>query len=205
MIDTDFEALLGIPDIKVVKTEINSDGCFLIYAESTQEGTLCHSCGNKIDKIHGKDRVRRIRHLPIFGRVCFIIITFTRYICRNCEKTTTENVPWCTRNSSYTVDFEKYVLLSLVNSTIEAESIKLNIGYGAIEGMMDRHIRGEVDWSRIKELNVIGIDEISLKKGHKDFVTIVTARTADVIHILGVLKGKEKKTVKEFFLSIPKN
>ncbi|MEA1894456.1 MAG: ISL3 family transposase, partial [Euryarchaeota archaeon] len=47
-------------------------------------------------------------------------------------------------------------------------------------------------------------DEISLKKGHKDFVTIVTARVDEKITILAVLKGRKKETVKEFLYSIPK-
>lgn len=51
----------------------------------------------------------------------------------------------------------------------------------------------------------MGIDEISLKKGRKDFVTIVTARNGDgKIMILAVISGRKKKDVKEFLSSIPK-
>ncbi|MBV5273067.1 MAG: transposase, partial [Lamprocystis purpurea] len=51
---------------------------------------------------------------------------------------------------------------------------------------------------------VIGIDEISLKKGHKDFVAIVTARQGNETRILGVLEDRMKETVIKFFRSIPK-
>jgi hypothetical protein len=33
-----------------------------------------------------------------------------------------------------------------------------------------------VDWSANTRLEVLGSDEIALKKGHRDFVAIVTAR-----------------------------
>ena len=56
----------------------------------------------------------------------------------------------------------------------------------------------------MKRLDILGIDEISLKKGHQDFVTIITARIGEVILILAVLEGRKKETVKEFFLSIPR-
>ena len=46
--------------------------------------------------------------------------------------------------------------------------IALNVDYQS-------HIQTEVDWELIKKLEQIGLDEISLKKGHKDFVTIVSA------------------------------
>ena len=51
---------------------------------------------------------------------------------------------------------------------------------------------------------MIGIDEIALKKGHKDFVTIVTMRVGGKTRILAVLKDRKKDTVKKFLLSIPK-
>jgi transposase len=203
MSDTDFAALLNIPDIKVTNTVIDSNGVFLVYAESTKKGTSCHGCGKEADKPHGYDRIREIRHFPIFGRKCFIIIRFPRYLCDDCSKTTTQNVPWCHRNSACTVDFEKNILLSLVNSTIEDVSMKQDIGYGVIEGIIERRIEEKVDWRSIKNLRIIGIDEISLKKGHKDFVVIVTARIGDETRILAVLANKEKETVKRFFLSIP--
>jgi transposase len=204
MSDTDFAALLNIPDIKVTKTVIDSNGDFLIHAESTKNGTSCHGCGKEADKPYGYDRIRKIRHLPLSGRKCFIIIRFPRCLCDDCNKTTTQNVPWCRRNSAHTVDFEKHILLSLMNGTIEDVVMKQDIGYDAVEGIIERHIEGEVDWNSMKELGIIGIDEISLKKGHRDFVVIVTARIGDETRILAVLENKEKETVKRFFLSIPK-
>jgi transposase len=50
------------------------------------------------------------------------------------------------------------------------------------------------------------LDEIALKKGHRNFVTIVTARLADErLVILGVLPGRQKDTVVDFLRSIPKH
>ncbi len=51
---------------------------------------------------------------------------------------------------------------------------------------------------------MLGIDEVSLKKGHQDFVAIVTGRSDDKIQVLGVLKDRSKQTVKQFLSSIPK-
>ena len=61
-----------------------------------------------------------------------------------------------------------------------------------------------VDWATIKKLEVIWLDEIALKKGHQDFVTIVTSRIGQETMILGVLKDRKKETVKQFLMSIPK-
>lgn len=70
-------------------------------------------------------------------------------------------------------------------------------------GIIDRYISTEVNWKAIQRLYVIGIDEIALKKGHKDFVTIVTMRVGNETRILAVLKDRKKDTVKAFFSRIP--
>jgi hypothetical protein len=44
----------------------------------------------------------------------------------------------------------------------------------------------------------LGLDEISLKKGYKDFVTLITYRIYDKVHILGVVRGREKAEVIRF-------
>jgi len=91
-----------------------------------------------------------------------------------------------------------------VNSTLADAAIKEQVSYDLVKGVVDRNIDKSVDWERIQQLDVIGIDEIALKKGHQDFVAIVTGRSDDEIHILGVLKDRSKQTVKQFLLSIPK-
>jgi transposase len=53
-------------------------------------------------------------------------------------------------------------------------------------------------------VGVLGLDEIALKKGHGDYVVIVTARLGDRrLVILAVLPNREKDTVVEFLRSIP--
>ena len=90
-----------------------------------------------------------------------------------------------------------------MNSTVEDVSLKEDVGYEAIMGIIDRYISTEVNWKAIQRLYVIGIDEIALKKGHKDFVTIVTMRVGNETRILAVLKDRKKETVKTFFSRIP--
>ena len=50
---------------------------------------------------------------------------------------------------------------------------------------------------------MIGLDEISLKKGHRDFVAIITGHIEAETVILGVLPDRKKATVKAFLSGIP--
>ncbi len=70
-------------------------------------------------------------------------------------------------------------------------STKEDIGYKAIEAIVDRYVSEIIDWSEIKTIGLLGVDEISSKKGYKDFFTIVTSRVNNKIKILAVLKGRD--------------
>lgn len=50
---------------------------------------------------------------------------------------------------------------------------------------------------------MIGLDEIALKKGHRDFVTIITGRIETETIIVGVLPDRKKATVKALLSGIP--
>lgn len=200
------EIPLDIQDVNVVEVEITKRAEIIITVESTVEGTYCHICGRKLTKRHGHDRAITLRHLSILNMKTYIRIRPVRYQCTDCngKPTTTQKLPWYDERSPHTRAYEEHILLELINNTVEDVSIKEKLGYEAVMGIINRHVSTEVNWQKIKKIDVLGIDEISLKKGHKDFVSIVTGRTGDKIIILAVLKDREKQTVKEFLLSIPK-
>lgn len=192
--------------MEINDVRINRDGDYEIRVSSTQEGCACHRCGQLTTKPHGHDREIRVRHLPILGRAVYIIIRLPRYQCEQCsgKPTTTQQVPWFIRRSPQTIAYEMHVLSQLIGSTVEAVSQQEGIGYEAVMGIIRRHVQTEVDWETIDCLEQLGLDEIALKKGHKDFVVIVSARRGDEIRILAVLKDRKKETVKEFLSMIPK-
>jgi transposase len=201
-----FEIPLDIPDVTIEHVTTNRLGHIEITVKSTVEGTPCHRCGKMTTQFYGEDREITVGHLPILGRKTFIRLRPKRYQCLNCHgnPTTTQTLSWYTPRSSFTKAYEKQILLSLVNSTVQDTSIKEDIGYEAIMGIIDRYIERESNWEDLTHIDVLGLDEISVKKGHRDFVTIITGRIETETVILGVLPNRKKATVKAFLSSIPK-
>ena len=197
---------LDIPDVRVLSTEINKVGDLIITIESTKEGTNCRRCGREIRKRHGYAEWTIIRHLPVFGRPSYLRYRPRRYQCMECEDhpTTTQRLEWRDGNSPQSKVYDDHLLLQLVNSTVEDVSVKESVAYDCVLGALERRIDASVDWGRYAVLGVIGLDEIALKKGHGNFVVIVTARLVDGrLVILAVLPNREKDSVVEFLRSIP--
>jgi transposase len=197
---------LDIPDVRVVSSELTPRGDYTLTVESTLEGTKCRKCGREIREFHGLDEEIMLRHLPILGRKVFLRLRPKRYRCPYCEggPTTTQELSWYTAKSPHTKAYEKYLLLQLVHATVEDVSIKEDLGYKALEGLVDRWISREVNWAEVKGVKILGLDEIALKKGHRDFVVIVTARAAGEVKVLAVLPDRKKETVKAFLARLPK-
>lgn len=197
---------LDIPDVRVLKTEMNKDGDLIITIESTKAGTTCRVCGRWISKSHGSADWVTVRHLPVFGRTTYLRYRPKRYECQECEghPTTVQKLEWHDPYSRYSFVYEEHLMLQLVSSTVSDVSIKERIAYDAVLGILERRIEAEVDWSKFTELEVLGLDEIALKKGQRNYVTIVTARLqGERIVLLGVLPDRQKDQVVAFLRSIP--
>jgi len=197
---------LDIPDVRVLQTSLNERGEIIITIESTKTGAQCRKCGKWITKLHGRDEWVTLRHLPAFGRPTYLRYRPSRYQCLDCDgyPTTTQGLEWHDANSPHSFSYDNHILLQLVNSTVEDVSIKEGLTYESMAGTLARRIEASVDWTGIAEIKTLGLDEIALKKGHRDYVTLVTGRLCNgEIMILGVLPGHEKAEVTEFLRLIP--
>lgn len=197
--------LLNLSDITATKIQNSqNDRTITIVVKSTREELLCRNCG-KPTRGHGLGRTLRFRHLPILGKETYIEITPRRGICEHCSDrpTTTELLDWYSRNAKMTKPFEHHLLFELVNSTVSDVSRKENVDYHTVASLIDNYIESDIDFSQITEIGVLGLDEISMKKGYRDFVTLVTHRIHNQVHILGVVNGREKPDIIRFLKGIP--
>src|SRR4030066_171224 len=171
---------LDIPDVRVLQVEINKVGELIITIESTKEGTTCRQCGREIRKRQGYDEWTIIRHLPVFGRPSYLRYCPRRYQCLECDghPTTRQRLDWRESNSPHSMLYDDHLLLQLVNSTVEDVSIKEGVAYDCVLGGLERRVSASVDWGENRGLDVMGLDEIALKKGHRNFATGGTAHLA---------------------------
>jgi transposase len=195
---------LGIPDVDVLKVEQNERGDYIVTVESRQIGTVCQHCGRKITKSNGQGRWIQLRHLPILGHRVYIRLRPKQYKCPHCDdRITTQTLDWYETKSPHTKAYDQHLMVQLVSSTVEDVRRKEDVGYDAVEGAIERCLQATVNWDEFNELNVIGIDEVALTKGRRNFIAIVTTQQADGhVAVLAVLPDRKKKTVRQFLETI---
>jgi len=199
------ENLLDIPGVQVLRTEITEQE-ISIHVKIESNYTRCHKCGQKATEFHCDGETLRLRHLPIFERRVYLYLHTKRYRCLHCDDrpSTTQHGEWYDLAAHCTTAFANYLLREIVGSTLLEVTRKHDVAYGVLRGLLLRYVSDQVDWGEFTQLSVLGLDEISLLKGHGDFVTIVSTRDSEERPaILAVLDGREKETVKAFLQSIP--
>jgi transposase len=104
------------------------------------------------------------------------------------------------RGGRQTKYYEDRFLFELINSTVADVSRKEEISNHTVDHMLENKISTDVDFTSITTLGILGIDEISLLKGRKQYVIIISYRVNGKVYVLTVLKGRTKEIIKSFLL-----
>ncbi|NJL59176.1 MAG: transposase [Desulfobacteraceae bacterium] len=76
--------------------------------------------------------------------------------------------------------------------------MKEDTGYEAVMGITGRRTAVGAEWDSFIRPGIIGVDEISLKKGHNDSVTVIISYDGRV-RTSGIVRGREKAGELKFF------
>jgi transposase len=203
---SNFTLSLDIDSLKITAQTIDTQGNIIFDVESTKTETTCHKCGQLTNMRYGYGETITVRHLPILDTPVYLRICVVRYECHHCDDhpTTSEQYDWRERKSKTTKNLDRYINRQLIHSTIEDVGKKLCISSEIVESALHRAVNTSVDWSMYTNLETIGIDEIAVKKGHNDYLTIVSVKDKlGKLSVIAVLPDKFKETVKAFLESIP--
>ena len=191
--------------IKIKTVTIDSLGDYHVYISCTATSTSCYKCGKSISNSHGQCEETTIEHLPILDHRVFLHAKWPRFKCDDCDNTPTTSFrpDWLNNTGELTKAYENFCLKYLINSTIKDVSEKLRTTEEIIEGVINRNIKTSIDWEQIFPTR-IGIDEIALRKGHSQYLTIVSdISIPKKTKILSVIKGRTKEDILPFLKSIP--
>ena len=195
---------LGIDSLKIISQTVDISGNIIIDVESTKTETACHKCGQLTNKRHGHGEVLTIQHLPILDQPVFLRIRVVRYQCTHCDDhpLSSERYDWVERRSKTTKGFDRYINRQLIHSTVE--DVAKKVSYEIVESALQRSVKKDVNWTQYTELTTLGIDEIALRKGHYEYVVIVSSKNKKGdLSVIAVLPNRLKETVKTFLESIP--
>lgn len=187
--------LLGLPGMKVTHFAIEEPGevqYLHLFCEHVHEVAVCLRCLEIVTD--GYDHKRRsVRHLDILGMRAVVHFPQRRFDCHRCGEPFTENLAWIDPKRRQTKIFEEHIYRRVKDKTprkqvaLEAglsETTVLEIFKKQAQQVVRRPDRG-----RVRKL---GVDEISLRKGHKQYALVLS--DLERRRVIAVLPNRCKRT-----------
>ena len=106
-------------------------------------------------------------------------------------------MPFIEKLRRHTVEFERLIYERCKTSCRKKVAVKEKLSQATVKEILNRFARGIPERSSGRLTRVLGIDEISLKKRHKQFVLVIS----DISNrsILAVLPDRLKDTLENWF------
>jgi transposase len=194
-VSTAFNRLLQVPGASVVAVSFEREG-IVVGLRRRGRRLVCPRCG-VIGRV-GYDRRerRRWRHLDLGATRCFLECELRRFPCAGCGRVVTEAVPWARPRARFTRDFEDVVAWLAQQAAFSVISRLLRVTWRSVAAIVGRVVSGELERRRLGELYLIGVDEVSYRRGQR-YLTLVADHTDGAVVWAG--KGRGAATLERFF------
>jgi transposase len=186
---------LDLPDgVTVQSYDRLGDAHALEVAWSLPPTCTCQRCGHVAPlRYEGKDEVRTVRDLDLWNQPCFWVYQIGYHRCPRCFRRQHLLPPFKRPDTSYTYRFEEHVVRLLIGSTEEEVARRLGISAETV----GRIVRSQLADAKVIDPDRVfihlGLDELSLKKRHKLYVTLLTDLSDPARpRIVAVAKGKDE-------------
>jgi transposase len=154
----------------------------------------CEKCG-RLQRVHVRwaDKIQVVRDLDVWGQPGFFVYQPPFHRCDWCVHRQWLLPPFKRKHVTVTYRFEEQVLRMMIGSTEEEVARRLGISAEMVALIVRHRLQDEQQIDPQRVITDIGLDEISLKKRHKLYATILTDLT-DPEHprVLAVAPGRDQ-------------
>lgn len=181
------------PEVEVTGYQRYQDGHGLEVRWPLPARCRCEKCGHDdVAHIEFKTIPQAIRDLNLWEQPCFWIYQAPFHRCARCNYRQHIIPPFKRKDVSYTYRFEQFVLRSLIGSTAEEVARRLGISAETVDRIVENQLTEDRQIDPQRVITDIGLDELSLKKRHRLYVTLMTDLSDPTRpQILAVERGRD--------------
>jgi transposase len=195
-----YEQMINLAHLKVDSVEM-SDKTINVYCHLDIEEEQCSSC-LQMTREFKSYRTHTVRDLDISGREVYLHIRVKQFYCRSCKSYFTQKIPFADSNKSYTHRQSKWVFELCRKQPISEVGALVNMHAKTVERIFFDCALPQSDdrYKRYEGVTRLGIDELSWRKGKKDYICCLT--NLDTGETIDILRTRDKKALIAHFESI---
>lgn len=194
-VSTAFNRLLQVPGASVAEVRFEREGV-VVGLRRRARRLVCPRCGCLGRAGYDRRQRRRWRHLDLGSTRCYLECELRRFPCPGCERVVTEAVAWARPGARFTRDFEDVVAWLAQQTAFSVISRLLRVSWRSVAAIVGRVVADALDRQRLGELYLIGVDEVSYRRGHR-YLTLVADHADGAVVWAGT--GRGAATLERFF------
>jgi transposase len=170
----------GIHGYDYLKSEYKAGQVFFHLQGSRKRCAHCCSLG----VIQKGVKVRVIRTVPIGRKAVFLVIRMRRFWCEECGRTRYERLRIADSKRHYTHVLETYVMDLCMRMTVRDVSQHTGLHWATVKAIDRKRLRRNLPRDKdLRELRYLGIDEVSVRRGHRYLTTVVDLEQGRVVYV----------------------
>jgi len=183
--------------VKMVSQNVHDSGALIRIQPDLRWRPLCHECRSPAGTVHSQGHRRTIRDLNLADRKVWLEVGYRKVWCKRCRKARVEYLSFCDSPQRLTHRLRRYVygLCKLLPVAEVAEHLDLDPK--TVKAVDQEFLQEEFGRTDYEGLRVLAIDEIALKKGQRDYLTVVLDYESGRVVWTG--EGRDKETLDRFF------
>jgi transposase len=190
----------GIKGVKYISTKYKN-GTTLFHTEVSKSIECCPECKSRNTKRKKGMKIREFKMTPIGSREAFMRVKIWRLYCADCKSLRWPRLPFSVGKKRYTRRFAKFAIDLLHWMTISGTARLLNVGWDLIKDIHKDHLKRRYKSPPLENLEYLGIDEFSLRKGHNYMTIFVDLKSGRILH---AVEGRSGENIATFLKRIKK-
>ncbi len=190
--------LLGLPGMKVTRFAIEEqreEKYLHLFCGHEHDLAICPRCGKVM--ANGYDHKERcVRHLNVWGMKTLMHFSQRRFECEVCGKPFTENLVWIDPKRRQTKAFEEHIYQRVQKTPRKHIALQDGLSESTVQDIFKKKAKEGIRQSRCSGVRVLGIDEISLRKGHKQYALVLSDLERRAV--IDVLSNRQKDTFEKW-------
>lgn len=127
--------------------------------------------------------LRWFHTVPIGKKRVYIALHVPRVECRDCNIVRQVQIGFADPRRTYTKTFERFALELSRHMTVKDVALHLGVSWDIVKEIQKRYLSKHYAKPRLKDLELVAIDEISIGKGHRYLTVVLDLHTGAVVFV----------------------
>ncbi len=195
LVESLIKETVELQGFRVATVQETRDGLEAKLTLDKRYAPRCGRCGGRA-RYRDTRRVRRFRHVPLWGIDVHLVYAPRRVTCDHCDGVHVELLPWVAGKQQFT----RALMVTLATwariLTWKQVAALFHCSWSTVAKAVDEAVVYGLAHRELSQVTHIGIDEISRKRGH---VYVTNVYDLNSRSLLWSGEGRAKKTLAEFF------